>query len=850
MTSPVLDWRDAYLAGPLICGGKGWNLARLHHDGFTIPRGFVLSAGVYRQIKQSSAEAWQQAALPEACLVAIERTLRELNLLDRPLAVRSSATVEDGASASFAGIHESYLNVRGMEQIEKAVLRCYASLWSERATSYRKKMQIDDKHIACAVVIQELIEAEAAGIAFTCDPATGRSDVITISANFGYGESVVSGAASFDEYTVRHHGQEIIALRRGKKDRQTRLSERGTQLITCASAEDRTVLSDEQIRRLARLALRVFHTLDQGEQHQDIEWVFDGTQFVLTQARPVTVLPRYTLPALTDQEEIWTAGNFKDAIPMVLPVMTRGFARFHIDNIMRHALDGTGYPIPEGINFGRLYQGRFYCNASLLQWLWFDAAGMEPALFNMSLGGHHGCIRIDDAQRGGVEKKIRRTWRSLQFLRYVNRHKAASERLFAQVKHDIDRWMAQDLTHLSDEALLALHREIDQQLTEYDVSFIALTSASGAIFVLIQILEKQFGGEAPAIANALLAGAATITSAEQGYRLYALAAQLEQDNDAKAWLLSDACKPTQWKTSLPDHSAFKKAFSDYLCEYGHRAAAEIDYSRPRWCEDPSYLLNTIKNYLGKTGLEKLRTKQKADCEAAWQRIKQHYSWPLRKFIALMAKRAADGAAVREQAKSHYVRYLMPLRKVSLEFGRRFAERQLNMQTEDIFHCDIAEIASIISGEWQGDALKVIIEERKAEQQRLQATPAPDEIVDNNPRFAYSSISVSHSDALKGVPVAGGCATGRAFVAHTPEQGIAMQVGDILIAPSTDPGWTPLFLHATGLVMETGGYLSHGAIVAREYGIPAVVNVAGAMSRISTGDNIKVDGNRGEVEVIK
>jgi len=846
----ILNWAETLTAGSMVCGGKGLQLARLHQYGFSIPKGFVLSSELYLQ--QLSPHEQQRnflnGKLPDKVLDEIETMLSTHGLADKALAIRSSATHEDSATASFAGIHDSLLNVQGRKAIEQAILHCYASLWSARAVSYRHKMKIDDSEIACAVVISELIEAESAGIAFSCNPTNSRTDQITINANFGLGESIVSGASQPDLYLLDAHTQRIVEQTVGQKNKRTILTANGTALVDQADKAAIAVLNKAQLAQLGRLVMRIFHTLGQGEQHQDVEWLFIGNTLLVTQARPVTALPSCTLPELCGEDETWTAGNFRDAIPMVLPALSRGFARIHIDNIMRHAVDGSGYALPDGLSFGRLYQGRFYLNATLMQWLWYDVAGMDPALTNMNLGGHQEILNIDTDKHDSPKKKLQRLLRSLKFLRYVNQHKKRSQAIFSDLQGFIDNVMAKDLTPLSEAELLDLYLNIDQRVYDYGGPFITLTSASGAIFVMVQILEKKFGAEAPNIANALLAGQASITSADQGYELIALAEQVSDDAAALAWFSADSYQPQQWKDALPDDSSFKQGFNNYLERYGHRAVYEIDFTRPRWSEDPSYLLNTIKNAIGKKQITSIKLKQQQQATQAWARVDTELPWATRKLLRYFASNATEGAAVREMAKSMYVKCLTPLRKVTLEIGQRLTARELVATPTEIFHCDNNELIALLKGEWDGQSLSFIIEQRKKQQLRLQALSPPDVIINDSPQRSVSRRSPGNDRQLQGIAVAPGSASGPAHIALTPEQGTNIGEGYVLVTPSTDPGWTPLFLHASALVMETGGYLSHGAIVAREYGIPAVVNVAGVIDQINNDAAVIVNGDQGTVEI--
>lgn len=286
MTIEILNWSQAFASTSDVCGGKAWNLARLHHYGFAIPEGGVITAGLYRSIADSqnirnltgqvcdlatgellSAEnqllgrlrqAIAAAPLPPSFAQMLAEFLDRRRLFGKPLAVRSSATLEDGSAASFAGMHDTALNIQGPQNIEQAILRCFASLWSARAVAYRRRMNIADSQIAAAVVLCEMVDAQSAGVAFSCDPATGRLDAIAVDANYGLGESVVAGAVDPDRYRIDRFDKSIIDRRIGRKLRCCRAkSAGGTEWVDTASPE-LACLSYDQIRRLAGLCARSF----------------------------------------------------------------------------------------------------------------------------------------------------------------------------------------------------------------------------------------------------------------------------------------------------------------------------------------------------------------------------------------------------------------------------------------------------------------------------------------------------------------------------------------------------------------------------------------------------------------
>ncbi|WP_337955007.1 PEP/pyruvate-binding domain-containing protein [Ferrovum myxofaciens] len=783
--------------------------------------------------------------------VIFEQTLTEFldreQLADRPVAVRSSATQEDSGEASFAGIHDTTLNIHGHDDIEQAILRCFASLWSSRAIAYRRKMKISSYQIACAVVITEMVNAESAGIAFSCDPVNGRHDVITINANYGLGESVVSGTVEPDQYRLNRFSKTEIDSQIGQKQQRCQAKPGGGIEWVKNTDSHQACLNECQIQLLARICDRVFHALGRGEQHQDIEWAFDGNGFILLQARPVTALPKITCAEIRNQPEIWSNGNFRDAVPMVMSRLVSEFSDHQINNILHRNFDGF-YPIDPALRFARQFQGRFYCNVSLMQWLWFDSVEFPPDKMNISMGGHQPLLRIDEEYKKGLGRKMRRIWRGLKFFRMIGRYRKQADAIIKSETEFAEQYRQLDYHALSDQELVDTLQLLNNHLTDYNRAFIMLTSQSGVLFMLIQTLEKYLGERAYAIANTLMTGCADITSANHGYQLQSLAQQLKNDPQALQIINGREFQSREWRAQLPEHSPFKKAFANYLTQYGHRAVYEIDMSRPRWREEPGYLFNCIKGYLALPEIQSNAAIRTQENENVWREIRQHVPFYLQGYIRTQVATAAHGSELKELSKSTFVRLMEPMRQAFVEMGLRLAQRNILESEGDIFHCALCEIVAVLQHEWDGKCLKMLIAERKAIKAVQEQLPPPDIIIDDAPQYMVSQPTCG-ATGLRGVGVAKGVASGIARLIRTPEEGHRLQGGDILVAPSTDPAWTPLFLNAAAIVMETGGYLSHGSIVAREYGIPAVVNIPGIFSLIKNGDSLKVNGNQGMVEVM-
>ncbi|HEY8910735.1 MAG TPA: PEP/pyruvate-binding domain-containing protein [Desulfosporosinus sp.] len=866
------SWIEAFQAGVKVVGGKGWNLGRLEQYGFNVPVGGVLAAGAYQdfmaanKLEETTEDISQSVTMGNIGEKEIENKLtlirekikagritlhiqeelfsrlKDIEILEKPLAIRSSATAEDSDKASFAGIHESFLNVRGMENILSSIKECYASLWTPQAIAYRRKMNISDGEMILAVVIMEMVEAEAAGVGFTCDPQTGREDLLLISANFGLGESVVSGAVDPDEYRLDSAFQ-IIQKRTGRKEGKTIAKiTGGTEFVQSVGSQVGQVLSDENIHHLGLLIQRVFDALGCGEQEQpqDIEWVFDGKDFALVQARPVTVLPRYTFAELKNQPDIWSNANFKDSQPMVQSTLNRSLMKYLFVGIK----DLIGYQVPPGVKSVKIYQGRFYWNMAYFQWYSFDCFGLAPSILNESAGGFQPEIEIMKKKPYRGIKGLRRLSRLLKIIFLGMRAKKNSSKIFAKVEGFTGTLLLVDFKTLGEKDLINKISGIRSTFVEYWPMFTLFVSG-GDISPLVKGLERYFPGKGKAVANALMAGKGDITSAAHGYRLVEMAEIARGDTAARRFFSAEPFDPLLWDKELPEESPFKQSLRNFQTEYGHRGVYEMDIINPRWREDPSYLLNVVRSTMGTADLGKIKARQKEKSDEIMRKVNQRVPYYRRGLVNSLLKQALQGAELRETAKSVLIKIYDSERLMFEEIGQRLAGKGILFETADIYHCAWSEILSILEGDWDGRGLNIMVAERKALRNEMEALSPPDFMLDEVPNFAQPATR-SPGNSLVGVGVATGRASGVARVINHPNEGERLQTGDVLVAPSTDPGWTPLFLRASAIVMQAGSSLSHGAIVAREYGIPAVVNIPGVMKMIEDGQQITVDGDEGKV----
>jgi len=848
MSALVLDWAAAAQAGPQAAGGKGWQLGRMAQFGVPVPDGFVMAA-------QASVEHQPGQDVPPAVAQALFQALHARGWLERPLAMRSSAPQEDSAGASFAGIHLSCLNVRGPDAAVQALGRVWDSLWTPQAQAYRQRLGLPIGGTGgMAVVVMPMIEAQASGIAFTIDPATGRHDEMVIHANWGLGESLVNGEADGDEYRLREdylrQAWPVTARRIGAKRHATQpaASGTGTHLTdTPAARAAQAVLTDAQAEALGDIARDAARALDYSGAAYDLEWAWDGDRFWIVQARPVTASARHTYPALQDQPDYWSRGNTREVLPHAMSALEWDAGRVMAQRMLTCGFELSGYATLPGVPLAALFQGRAYLNASVIQWVGHDALGVSPRDMNALLGGAQPEIRVPPVS---AAQRVRHGLRIVRYLRRAAplRRQAATDlpRLLARAQ----AWLDAPLP-ASDAALGAQLREQFQTVLAADQLFFLQGSGGGALSKLLDMVEKAVPGEGHALTAALMAGGAPSVTAEQGYALMALAQLAEQDAQALAWLRAPDRDDAAWAKALPDDSPFKKSFADFLHRYGHRAVYETYLRNARWREAPGYLLDSILNLIGADPAA-LRARQDDAARQAWQRVRRALPFWQRPLAAKLLTASRLEGNQREAARSVLVAYLAVARKRALELGRRNMGPNGLANADDIFHLNAAEIFALADGRMDAAALGRRAEARRAQLQVWTALPDLDVITEFAGQTApatqtppASRANASH-DSWRGTPVAGGRARGRAFVARTPDEGLSMPAGGILVAASSDPAWTPLFLRAGAVVMEVGGYLSHAAIVAREFGVPAVVSVHGVLQGVATGDLLEVDAVKGVV----
>lgn len=843
MTTPILDWATACRSGPAHAGGKGWQLAALAEMGISVPPGFVINA---------SATANRQLGDPLSAdlMTALLRELETRSWSDLPLAVRSSACMEDSVRASFAGIYRSCLNVRGVEATLRAVEDVVDSLWAPAAVAYRERLGITNQDATMAVVVMPLLPAVASGIVFTCDPISGREDQIVIHAHWGLGEALVSGHAEGDEYRLQEDDADnsltLIDQRQGSKARMTVTTMHGgTELSnTPADLVIRSVLSAEQAVALGKLVRDAATALDYANPRYDVEWVWDGKSFWIVQARPITVRGRYTYPGLANQPTLWSRGNSRDVVPD--PLSPLDWSLSLLDRMLIQSYILSGYETLPGVRRTTLRYGRLYFETSIIQWEAFDAFDVPPRSFNKMMGGHQPEISVPKAT---LADRLARLRRSLRYIRRCVKPRRRAKVTLHRARRQAAEWLAKKIP--TDDAALA--RQLREQIAvirRADDLFFLQASSGSAILVLSDLVEKYCPEEGQALTAALLAGGEPSVTATQGYELMELARIAADDPAAFAWLRCPDRNGADWSRKLAEDNPFRRAFAEFIQRYGHRGVYETYLRNARWREAPDYLLNSIVNLIG-CDPDELRERQKRISDPARRRVAEALPFWYRPLIPLLVKFATVERNLREAGRSALMAYLEIVRCGTLGLGVRSTGLSGLEHPEEIFNLTLPEVLALAEGN-----LPVACAAKRAAWRRRQLEDAalqvePEVIIEHGvaipPTAPVATRAEKAQDTVwQGSVVSSGQARGIACIARHPTEALNMQTGAILVTPSTDPSWTPLFLRAGALVMETGGFLSHGAIVAREFGIPAVVNLPGILNQIRNGDNLEVDGNRGTV----
>jgi rifampicin phosphotransferase len=843
-------------------GGKGMSLARLAQAELPVPGGFHITTQAYHQFVSANhlqpgilaalddVDASRPATLEEASrairrlfagasipaelATAIVDAYATLPGSNPPVAVRSSATAEDLPEASFAGQQETYLNISGADHVLAAVKNCWSSLWTGRAISYRLRQNIPPESVALAVVVQLLVNAEAAGILFTANPLNARRDELVINAAWGLGEAVVGGAVTPDTITVGKADGKVLRRETAEKQVMTARTESGTQEQPVPdSLKSVPVLTDEKATELANLGCQIE---DLYGLPMDIEWALADGHFTILQARPVTALGEAPLEwKLPRPKGVYMRTSVVDLMPDPLSPL---FATLGIP-----ALIAQMYPLGKKVtrvqpslpeDYYTVINGYAYLGAgfSFRNWLWM-IFGMLPAYPRML-------------------KQVLPLWRDEVHPKYKQAIAA---------RHDLD------IEAMTSAELWAEVKTLVDEASYYTCAllFATMGASAGSEALLTQLYQKMVRREGDPPAQAMLMGWDNLPiRAEKS--LYDLARFCRERPLLAAHLLDEPStaladelegRRAPEGVDAGDWEPFRQRFAEHMDAFGHMVF-DLDYAKPLPRDHPEPALEAIKMYVrgeGSNPYDRQRQSQERRIQTtqlALSRLKGVRRWIFTKSLNW----GQSLAAVREDALADIGLAYPLIRRILATLGARLMKAGALQEASDIYWLEKEEIEPAVAQVEQGKMLEsqaALVAERKAFWKKAKSTTPPPMMP---PKKKYLGIATSTwlaedegnqaETALKGVPASPGKITAPACVLHGPEDFDQMRPGDVLIAGTTTPAWTPLFAMASAVVTDIGGPLSHGSIVAREYGIPAVMGTGVATRRIADGQTITVDGDAGTV----
>lgn len=862
----VLDLREVAETQVAVVGGKGGHLGGLSRiEGIRVPDGFCVTTDAFRQIMaevpsiddqldQLSRVNPDDREAIRTLSARIRRTIEGIAIpgdlagaITRALgrhgeqaayAVRSSATAEDLPTASFAGQQDTYLNVVGPTAIFQHISRCWASLFTERAVIYRRRGGIDHRTVHMAVVVQRMVFPDAAGILFTADPVTGNRKVATVDAGFGLGEALVSGLVNPDVFTVRH--SEIVARTIAAKQRAVHaLPDGGTREAAIdARRQEQPALTDAQVVRLVELGRRI-------EAHfgrpQDIEWCLVDDDFQIVQSRPITTL--FPIPESGDQENhVYLSVGHQQMMtdpmkPLGISVwqltamapMHEAGGRLFVDATRRLASPASRAALLDVVG-----RGDPLIRDALETVLERD--DFVPSLPDAGPGGPpaRGASAPIETDPAIVTGLIERSRTSI----------AALER---------------DIRTKTGPALFDFLREAFEEhkrvLTD-PLSMQAIMAGMEATWWLNDTL-REWLGEKNAADTLTLSAPDNVTS-EMGLALLDVADVIRPHPEVVAFLRGvesiedDAFLDELAK--LAGGAEARDAIESYLDRYGMRCVGEIDITRPRWRERPTTLvpviLDNVRNFEpGAAGRRFEQGRQKAR-EKKRDVLSRLRALPDGDRKADEAKRMIDRVRTfigyREYPKYGIISRYFVYKRALLAEAERLVEAGVLPEQEDIFYLTFQELHDVVRSHQVDDRL---IQRRKDAFRSYHALTPPRVLTSDGEAVtgAYRRDDAP-AGALIGLPVSAGTIEGRARVILDMEEA-DLEAGDILVTAFTDPSWSPLFVGIAGLVTEVGGLMTHGAVIAREYGLPAVVGVERATRLIRDGQRIRVHGTDGYVEIL-
>lgn len=857
-----------------LAGGKAVGLAQLLNKGFQVPPGLCLTTRAYRDTLHAGGldpvAQWKRIrkqpgnqqeyllgryrravtslVLPRAMLDLIDTELACLGKSDaveeglnggRLWAVRSSASDEDAPDRTFGGIYRTVLGVPRLA-VAAAILDCWASLWTAAAIAYRGRTTKAWTVPAMAVILQPLLAARAAGVAYSRHPISGRADHVMINAVFGLGEPLVSGRTRPDLYVVQT-GNEFASMKLIQRD----IAEKTTSSIAMpwglvdqplpAQGRSRAVLEEEDVLALATLVKKVECAIGMPV---DVEWALTPKGISLLQARPI--------PAQKESDgfttTVWSRANFKETLPELpsplgLSCLT-GFMEAYIVRPYRE----LGCRIPPGASSVKIIHGRPFINVTLFQSVMAQLGG-DPALLAEQMGGDRHSVA------GGGRRLS--WWRIVLLMEWkIRRAARRAPAWFQEMRLMGARCQDETARGITPHEWPAWEKELSRSLLRGgDFTFALFSGVSQGLYLMNVLLERRLRSAWRPLLNQALQGVGTIISAKQILWLAELAEVARGEPAVQKFLLAKPWLPQEFRTALAG-SRFLQVFDDYLAEYGHRAAGESDVMSPRFAEVPDYVLGVIRVHLSLPSVRStagIRQAQESTKQEALRGLRAGFGWRLHEWALWIwcYRRLCRHLELREANRHALMQVTACARQVAMSIGGSLAAGGILQSGDDIFFLTIDEVRTAVSGA-AGDWQKLVAARRRDREQNT-AQSVSDTVIEHAGEVQSDRAgSHAYNGPLKGLPISVGYVVGPIRLVLSPNDMKQVKRGDIVVAPVLDPGMAPLMGLAAGLIVEMGGTLSHGAIIAREYGLPTIANVRDVTQLLKSGERVAMNATAGEI----
>ncbi|TFG34314.1 hypothetical protein EU527_04180 [Candidatus Thorarchaeota archaeon] len=892
----ILFLNDPKASKKAFTGGKASNLTILANAGFNVPKGFVITTDAYRSfvkengiqdigsmylkeiphddtlgIKQTSEvlrKKIQEAVLPETLVNEIKIAYTQIG--GGPVAVRSSATAEDLPDASFAGQYDSSLNIVGLEDVLEQIKHCFGSIWTTRAISYREENRIHHENVRVAVIVQSMVDAKSAGVMFTKSPLYNTDNEIMIESNFGLGESVVSGYTVPDRFIVQYRINDeapfcLISREIGTKEIIVLGNLKGQGVMQSKNDCNRSQLSslnDDEIIRLAEIGKSIE---DYFGAPQDIEWAIDKQEQIhLLQSRHITV--DWKRENQVKDNVFWTRGYSDDywndpVTPLFFSLL--GDQITYIVNNEANAIMGYRDMSKELL---KLYKGHAYFNLDVLKMKVINE--MPPF------------IRSDDVMNyfpEGAGPYGKETMRRLPF--------AIKNRIMAEIRVMLfdgdgsmsktnevyERWTEEEFNPacktFDDEfknlnnngsaiELMEIADDLDKTMMKHFrlVRYGLPVHTLGMNLITNYLLKRWLGERAAIVFYPLLLSGVEHKTSETNKRIEGLASLIRKDDDLCNFILSTPSNEILGELHSLNSSmskVFLESFNKFTDDFGDRGFTREPYY-PRWQESPERVFDVLKSLVSE-GAKDLReaemilSRRRNSAEKFVRQIIRNQRFgPLKwKLFSTILGMARTYTGFRENQRFNLDRWISRERKAYLEIGKRLVKEEFFDEPEQVFFLYRYELRKLLRepSTFIKKTIKSLVRERHEEFLKYENTTPPKFLQGNR---EFDDPLPESAEGYKGIPASQGILTGKVRVLNSVEDVPQVKAGEILVVPRTDPGWTPVFSKIGGLITETGGILSHGAVVSREFGIPAVTNIRNACQVFKTGQKVTIDGNEGVV----